>query len=161
MGNYNCEKYAKTFSQKSQYDKHLIRKNHSEIQTDNTNTLIEKTVQEKLISNNTENISNININKEMDLFKSSKSELLEKCKEMNITKYSSKNKSQLIEIIHSKQLKNNISCLETTVKNNEIIIPINENISSECKIINYIDLCCGIGGFRIALERFQKKKHTH
>ena len=160
MGNYNCEKYAKTFSQKSQYDKHLIRKNHSEIQTDNTNTLIEKTVQEKLISNNTENISNININKEMDLFKSSKSELLEKCKEMNITKYSSKNKSQLIEIIHSKQLKNNISCLETTVKNNEIIIPINENISSECKIINYIDLCCGIGGFRIALERFQKK-NTH
>ncbi len=26
-----------------------------------------------------------------------------------------------------------------------------------CKVINYIDLCCGIGGFRIALERFQDK----
>jgi DNA (cytosine-5)-methyltransferase 1 len=25
------------------------------------------------------------------------------------------------------------------------------------KIINYIDLCCGIGGFRVALESFQKK----
>ena len=23
--------------------------------------------------------------------------------------------------------------------------------------INYIDLCCGIGGFRIALENFQRK----
>jgi DNA (cytosine-5)-methyltransferase 1 len=28
---------------------------------------------------------------------------------------------------------------------------------TKSKIINYIDLCCGIGGFRIALENFQKK----
>lgn len=27
---------------------------------------------------------------------------------------------------------------------------------TECKIINYIDLCSGIGGFRVALERFQE-----
>ena len=26
-------------------------------------------------------------------------------------------------------------------------------------IINYIDLCCGIGGFRVALERFQEKNN--
>ena len=34
--------------------------------------------------------------------KMSKLQLLEKCKELEITKCSSKNKSQLIEIIHSK-----------------------------------------------------------
>ena len=33
----------------------------------------------------------------------SKLELLEKCKELGITKCSSKNKSQLIKLIHSKQ----------------------------------------------------------
>jgi hypothetical protein len=30
---------------------------------------------------------------------------------------------------------------------------------SDCKTINYIDLCSGIGGFRVALENFQKKSH--
>ena len=34
------------------------------------------------------------------------------------------------------------------------------NQKSDCKIINYIDLCSGIGGFRVALESFQKK-NTH
>ena len=34
--------------------------------------------------------------------------------------------------------------------------PIANKKMTDCKIINYIDLCCGIGGFRIALERFQK-----
>ena len=29
---------------------------------------------------------------------------------------------------------------------------------TECKIIKYIDLCSGIGGFRVALERFQEKQ---
>ena len=81
----------------------------------------------------------------------SKLKLLEKCKELNITKCSSKNKSQLIELIHSKQL-----MTETTVKNNEIIHPISEIHVADCKIINYIDLCSGIGGFRVALESFQK-----
>lgn len=31
MGKYSCEKCAKTFSQKSHYDKHLSRKNPCEI----------------------------------------------------------------------------------------------------------------------------------
>ena len=39
----------------------------------------------------------------MDLTKLSKSKLLEKCEELGITKYKSKNKSILIDLIHKKQ----------------------------------------------------------
>ncbi len=166
MGKYSCGKCAKSFSQKSHYDKHLSRKNHCEIQTDKIKALIDNAVEEKIIelnkklnSNNTENNITINITEQMDISKMSKLELLEKCKESGITKCSSKNKSELIELIHSKQLTHDIYniCVETTVKNNEIILPISELHVADCKIINYIDLCCGLGGFRVALESFQKK----
>ena len=162
MGKYSCEKCAKTFSQKSHYDKHLTRKNPCEIQTDKIKALIDNAVEEKLIELIKKLISNnitINITEQMDISTMSKLELLEKCKELGITKCSSKNKSQLIELIHSKQLTPDISniCVEPPVKNNEIIILISELSVADCKIINYIDLCCGIGGFRVALESFQKK----
>ena len=121
--------------------------------------LIDKAVDKKLISNNTENNITINMTKQIDISKMNKLELLEKCKELGITKCSSKNKSQLIELIHSIQLTPNISdiCVETMVENNEIILPMGELLPPDCKIINYIDLCCGIGGFRVALESFQTK----
>lgn len=166
MGKYSCEKCAKFFSQKSHYDKHLSRKNPCEIQTDKIKALIDKAVEEKLIelnkkliSNNNESNITININEEIDTSKMSKLELLEKCKELGITMCSSKNKSQLIKLIHSKQSIPNISNIgiESSVENNEIIIPIDVLPHPDCKIINYIDLCSGIGGFRIALESFQKK----
>jgi len=166
MSKYSCEKWDKTFSQKSHYDKHLTRKNPCEIQTDKIKALIDNAVEEKLIelikkliSNNTENNITIKITEQMDISKISKLDLLEKCKNLGITKCSSKNKLQLIELIHSKQLTPDISniCVETPVKNNEIILPISELPIADCKIINYIDLCCGIGGFRVALESFQKK----
>jgi DNA (cytosine-5)-methyltransferase 1 len=41
---------------------------------------------------------------------------------------------------------------------NEIISPIETSVIQN---INYIDLCCGIGGFRIALENFQKKHKNY
>lgn len=88
-------------------------------------------------------ISNIT----MDILKMNKIELLEKCKKLGITKYSSKNKLQLIELINLKQ----------SIENNKIIFPIDVLSKTDYKIINYIDLCCGIGGFRIALENFEKK----
>ena len=104
----------------------------------------------KLISNNTENNITINITEQMNtISKMNKLELLEKCKELGITKCSSKNKSQLIELIHSNQSIPNIAI--------EKNLPVNILPPSNCKIINYIDLCCGIGGFRVALESFQKK----
>ena len=96
MGNYSCEKCAKTFSQKSHYDKHLSRKNHCEIQTDI------KTLDKADIKLNLNN-ENINITEHMDtskMSKMSKLELLEMCKELGIKKCSSKNKSQLIELIN-------------------------------------------------------------
>ena len=166
MNKYSCEKCAKTFSQKSHYDKHLTRKNPCEIQTDKIKALIDKVVEEKiielnkkLITNNTKNNITINITEQINISKMSKLELLEKQIELGITRCGSKNKSQLIEFIHSKQLTPDISniCVETNEKNDEIILPISELHVAECKNINYIDLCCGIGGFRVALESFQKK----
>ena len=97
--------------------------------------------------------------KKIDISKMNKLELIEKYKELGILKCSSKNKSQLIELIHSIQLTPDISdsCIENMIENNKIILPIGKLPPPDCKIINYIDLCCGIGGFRVALESFQKK----
>ena len=29
------------------------------------------------------------------------------------------------------------------------------------KTINYIDLCCGIGGFRLAIQEFEKRNKSY
>ena len=114
MGKYSCEKCTKSFSQKSHYDKHISRKNPCEIQTNKIKALIDKAVDEKLIElniklnkNNTESSITINTTEQMDISKMSKIDLLEKCKELGITKCSSKNKSQLIELINSTHKINN------------------------------------------------------
>ena len=151
MGKYSCEKCAKTFSQKSHYDKHLTRKNPCEIQTDNIKALIDKSVEEKLIelnkylfSNNIENNITINITKQMDISRMSKLELLEKCKELGITKCSSKNKSQLIELIN---VKNKVVEEPKIILSNEETLPQNTPIIEfETKTLNVIDLFCGCGG---------------
>jgi hypothetical protein len=150
MGKYSCEKCTKTFSQKSHYDKHLTRKNPCEIQTDKIKALIDKAVEEKfielnkkLISNNTENNITINITEQMDISKMSKLELLEKCKELGITKCSSKNKSQLIELINSK---NKVVEEPKIILSNEEIAPENTQIIEvDTKTLNVIDLFCGCG----------------
>jgi len=78
-----------------------------------------------------------------DLSKMNKKDLLDKCKELGITIGSSIKLTPNISNIH----------IETNEENNSIIpIP-----NPDCKIVNYIDLCCGIGGFRVALENFQQK----
>ena len=58
MGKYSCERCAKSFSQKSHYDKHLTRKTPCEIQTDKIKMLIDKAVEEKLIDKQIERINN-------------------------------------------------------------------------------------------------------
>ena len=151
MGKYSCEKCAKTFSQKSHYDKHLTRKTPCEIQTDHIKALIDKAVEEKLIelnkkliSNNTENNITINMTEQMDISKMSKLELLEKCKELGITKCSSKNKSQLIELINGK---NKVVEEPKIILSNEEIAPQNTQIIEvDTKTLNVIDLFCGCGG---------------
>ena len=192
MGKYSCEKCAKSFSQKSHYDKHLTRKNPCEIQTDKIKALIDKAFEEKfielnkkLISNNTENNITINITEQMDISKMSKLELLEKCKELGITKCSSKNKSQLIELIHSKQKITDCG-LKSEVEINNIYQP--QNISSndieddeivDCEILNKINkkedhadlnnsentikivsLFAGCGGLDFGFHNNPKYKHV-
>jgi len=146
MGKYSCEKCAKTFSQKSHYDKHLTRKNPCEIQTDKIKALIDKVVEDKLIelkikliSNNTENIT-----EQMDISKMSKLELLEKCKELGITKCSSKNKSQLIELINGKNKV--VEEPKIILSNEEIVQQTTQIIEVDTKTLNVIDLFCGCGG---------------
>jgi len=109
MGNYSCEKCAKSFSKKSHYDKHLSRKNPCEIQTDIIKELMNKAIEDKFIELNKKLISNnndcnikINVTEQMDTSKMSKLQLLEKCKELGITKCSSKNKGELIDLINTK-----------------------------------------------------------
>ena len=108
MGKYSCEKCAKTFFQKSHYDKHLTRKNPCEIQTDKIKELIDKAVEEKLnelnkklISNHTESITANNTPK-MELSKLTKKELLVECDKLGISKCKSKSKDEIIKLINSK-----------------------------------------------------------
>ena len=156
MGKYNCKKCVKTFSQKSQYENHLTCKKGCEIQMDKIKALAEKTADEKIIelnkklmSNNIENdnIENnitLDVIEQMDISHMSKSELLEKCKELNITKCSSKNKTQLIELVNSKnkvgeENKMNLSIKEVSLENTPVI-------KGCAKTLNVIDLFCGCGG---------------
>ena len=145
MGKYSCEKCAKSFSQKSHYDKHLTRKNPCEIQTNKIKALINEAVEEKLIelnkkliSNNNESNITINMTEQMNTSKMIKLELLEKCKELGITKCSSKNKSQLIELINSKYNLQDVIVEEPTiVLSNEVITQDNKQ---KLELINFLSL---------------------
>ena len=92
-------------------------------------------------------IAETNIIEQINTSKMSKLELLEKCKEFGIIKYSSKNKSQLIKLINSKQhiLKNDLK-----IKTNTII-----SCNNEVNIITYkptfIEVCAGGGGLSAGL----------
>lgn len=145
MGTYSCEKCSKIFSQKSHYTKHLSRKNSCEVSSDKLKALIDKAIEDRLteinttLLNNNESKNTINTTKDTDISKMSKLELLERCKAMGITKCSSKNKSQLIELINGK---------------NEVVKETNkeppsqniQNIEAGTRTLNVIDLFCGCGG---------------
>jgi DNA (cytosine-5)-methyltransferase 1 len=73
----------------------------------------------------------------MDLTKLSKSDLLAKCKELEITKCKSKNKGDLIKLIHNK----------LTTQDPENIIE---------KNITLVDLFCGTGAFSYAFHKTKK-----
>ena len=81
----------------------------------------------------------------MDISKMSKIELLEKCKELGITKCSSKNKPQLIELIISKQ---QIEETNNIIYNSQNIIDTPD--SSKHKY-TFIEVCAGAGGLSAGL----------
>jgi len=124
------------------------------------------------------NNSYINYNKKkMDLTKLTKLELLAKCEELGFTKCKSKNKSELIQIINDNTLKSKKKQINFIIedeedenetnndndndndndnKNDNVFVP-NLTEIEQINTIRYIDLCCGIGGFRLALNNFQKQ----
>ena len=151
MSKYSCEKCAKFFSQKSHYDKHLTRKNSCEIPTDKINALIDKAVdkkwielKKKLISNN----NNSNMTDNPNTSKMSKLELLEKCKELGITKCSSKNKSQLIELINSKQ---KLKAEAETEPKSETDDKMENTTTTMTPTYSFIEVCAGGGGLSAGL----------
>jgi len=98
------------------------------------------------------------------LTKLSKSELVVKCEELGITKYKSKNKQQLIELINENTLKKTKPQIEFIIEDNdEIIIQeinnviTNTNIDNKIKYINqdkkytFIEVCAGGGGLSSGL----------
>ena len=79
----------------------------------------------------------------MDLLKLSKIELLKKCEELGFTKYKSKNKNKLIELIKTNDIKK--------LKNETLFSEINQSFVPNK--IKMIDLFSGTGAFSLAFEK--------
>ena len=88
----------------------------------------------------TSNKGTIDMTEQTDVSTLSKLELLEKCKELGITKCSSKNKTQLIELIRGTK------GIVPTVVLSEVPSPDNPVIQVDANTLNVIDLFCGCGG---------------
>ncbi len=91
----------------------------------------------------------------LEYSKSTRTELLHKCKEMNCTKYSSKSKLQLCELLIQKQL---LQEQQQPVIDSIVVYPRNGRTIDLNHGIEFIDLFCGIGGFHQAMNRMSNSK---
>jgi DNA (cytosine-5)-methyltransferase 1 len=113
---------------------------------------IENALEEKMILNNRKNIITINITEQMDISKMSKLELLEKCKDLGITRCNSKNKGELINLINNKtHTKNKVETIieyDDKIIDSTIVMPPAEDSLTT----NVISLFSGMGGMDIGFS---------
>jgi len=113
---------------------------------------IENALEEKMILNNRKNIITINITEQMDISKMSKLELLEKCKDLGITRCNSKNKGELINLINNKtHTKNKVETIieyDDEIIDSTIVMPPAEDSLTT----NVISLFSGMGGMDIGFS---------
>ena len=86
----------------------------------------------------------------MDILTMNKNQLLEKCKELGIVKCSSKNKSQLIQLIHSKTTALEPTTVTTTLEPTTVTTA--TTTPSEPNQLRMIDLFAGTGAFTLAFH---------
>jgi DNA (cytosine-5)-methyltransferase 1 len=90
----------------------------------------------------------------MDFSKLSKLELLEKCKELGITKCNSKPKSQLIDLINSRQTMPSgelPSEVDTNINSDSQNIIVSNNNKVDTTSYTFIEVCAGGGGLSAGL----------
>ena len=89
----------------------------------------------------------------VDLTKLSKTELLEKCDELGITKCKSKNKGELIEVINKTQTTPFKQNIDFIIEDTQLDMPYTTSVIVQPPLeIKYIDLFCGLGAFHTAFN---------
>ena len=130
--------------------KDLGLKRYSALKVCDLKVLIEnhKKIHNEECESNADTEESVTSEEQMDILKMSKIDLLKKCKELCVTKRSSKNKSQLIELINSKnKTSNNTEEYKNILISEDVINELSPSlIEPITETLNVIDLFCGCGG---------------